>query len=283
MDGLDEQPKQQANPTRALLARALQRARGSLLWERLWPALATLATALGLFLAFSWAGLWLVLPPIAHAVVFFVFAVVIAVAALPLVVLRVPSATDGLRRLDRSSGESHRPATAVADEIAANQNDPVAQALWRAHVERALMSARKLKAGWPQPRLADARSDGVARAGAYSGGCRASSPPAASAGNASPPPSTGAAWSRRRISVSTLGSRRRSIPAGRRSCCRACAPAKPRRQRPRSRCRPAANLWCARPAMCVSTSCAKAARGRAARCACGSAGRQRGTPLRHQG
>ena len=154
MDGLDEQPKQQANPTRALLARALQRARGSLLWERLWPALATLATALGLFLAFSWAGLWLVLPPIAHAVVFFVFAVVIAVAALPLVVLRVPSATDGLRRLDRSSGESHRPATAVADEIAANQNDPVAQALWRAHVERALMSARKLKAGWPSPRLA---------------------------------------------------------------------------------------------------------------------------------
>ena len=154
MDGLDEQPKQQANPTRALLTRALQRARGSLLWERLWPALATLATALGLFLAFSWAGVWLALPPIAHAVVFFLFAVVIAAAVVPLIMLRVPSATDGLRRLDRSSGETHRPATAVADEIAANRNDPIAQALWRAHVERALMSARKLKAGWPSPRLA---------------------------------------------------------------------------------------------------------------------------------
>ena len=154
MDGLDEQPKQQANPTRVLLTRALQRARGSLLWERLWPALATLATALGLFLAFSWAGLWLALPPIAHAVVFILFAIVIAGAAVPLVMLRVPSATDGLRRLDRSSGESHRPATAVADEIATNQNDTVAQALWRAHVERALLSARKLKAGWPSPRLA---------------------------------------------------------------------------------------------------------------------------------
>jgi uncharacterized protein (TIGR02302 family) len=154
LDGLDEQPKQQANPTRALLTRALQRARGSLLWERLWPALATLATALGLFLAFSWAGVWLALPPIAHAVVFFLFAVVIAAAVVPLIMLRVPSATDGLRRLDRSSGETHRPATAVADEIAANRNDPIAQALWRAHVERALMSARKLKAGWPSPRLA---------------------------------------------------------------------------------------------------------------------------------
>ena len=29
----------------------------------------------------------------------------------------------------------------------------MAQALWQAHVERALLSARKLKAGWPTPRL----------------------------------------------------------------------------------------------------------------------------------
>ena len=154
MDSLNEQPKQQKHPTRTLLARALQRARSSLLWERLWPALATLATVLGLFLALSWAGLWLALPPVAHAIVFVVFAIVIGVAVMPLVLLRVPSAHDGLRRLDRNSGETHRPATAVADEIAANQNDPVAQALWRAHIERALMSARQLKAGWPQPKLA---------------------------------------------------------------------------------------------------------------------------------
>ena len=153
MDDLNEQPKQR-HPTRALLARALQRARSSLLWERLWPALATLATVLGLFLALSWAGLWLALPPIAHAIVFILFAIVLGIAAIPLVLMRVPSAHDGLRRLDRNSGENHRPATAVADEMAANQNDPVAQALWRAHVERALMSARRLKAGWPQPKLA---------------------------------------------------------------------------------------------------------------------------------
>jgi uncharacterized protein (TIGR02302 family) len=153
LDGLDEQPKQQGHPTRALLARALKRARGSLLWERLWPALATLATALGLFLAFSWAGLWLVLPPLARAIGLLLFVVITAIAAAPLAMLRLPSIADGLRRLDRSSGETHRPATAVADVIAANQHDPVAQALWRAHVERARLSARKLKAGWPSPRL----------------------------------------------------------------------------------------------------------------------------------
>ena len=154
MDSLDQQTPDREFSTRAVLTRALKRARGSLLWERLWPALATLATALGLFLAFSWAGLWMVLPPLGRAIGLVCFALLTLIAALPLLWLRLPSLTDGLRRLDRSSGERHRPATAVADEIAANQHDPVAQALWRAHVERALMSARKLKAGWPSPKLA---------------------------------------------------------------------------------------------------------------------------------
>ena len=153
MDGLDEQQHHRGQPTRVLLARALQRARGSLLWERLWPALATLATVAGLFLALSWAGLWIVLPPMGRAIGLIAFLLLTAAAAVPLLMLRLPSAYDGLRRLDRSSGETHRPATAIADEIAANQNDPVTQALWRAHVERALLSARKLKAGWPSPRL----------------------------------------------------------------------------------------------------------------------------------
>ena len=148
-----EKPQEQRQPTRLLLVRALRRARGSLLWEGLWPALASVATVLGLFLAFSWAGLWLMLPPLARAIGLSIFGVLLMLACVPLAVLRLPSIGDGLRRLDRNSGETHRPATAVADQIAANGNDPVAQALWQAHVERALLSARKVKAGWPMPRL----------------------------------------------------------------------------------------------------------------------------------
>ncbi len=141
-------------PIRVLLARAVRRARGSLLWELLWPALATFAMAVGLFLIFSWAGLWLVLPPLGRAIGLFVFALIIVAATVPLIRLRLPSIHDGLRRLDRVSGEPHRPATTVVDHIAGNDHDPVSQALWQAHVERALISARKLKAGWPSPRLA---------------------------------------------------------------------------------------------------------------------------------
>jgi uncharacterized protein (TIGR02302 family) len=153
LDGLNNQGHGWPVSARLLLARAVQRARGSLLWERLWPALALLATALGIFLALSWAGLWIALPPLARAICLVLFLIVIAVASIPLLRLRVPNDHDGLRRLDSVSGAAHRPATAVADEIAANQHDPVAQALWRAHVERALLSARQLKAGWPQPKL----------------------------------------------------------------------------------------------------------------------------------
>jgi len=152
LDELNDKPHDR-QPTRLLLARALRRARGSLLWERLWPALASVAIILGLFLAFSWAGLWLMLPPLARAIGLVIFGLLLIVAAVPLAILRLPSVNDGLRRLDRRSGEIHRPATAVSDHIAANGSDPVAQALWQAHVERALLSARKIKAGWPMPRL----------------------------------------------------------------------------------------------------------------------------------
>ncbi|MDI1347551.1 MAG: DUF4175 family protein, partial [Pseudolabrys sp.] len=153
MDELNDQGHDRRPSPRLLLARAVKRARRSLLWERLWPALATLSVAIGIFLALSWAGLWIVLPPWPRAIALVIMLLVIAVAAIPFLRLRVPSEHEALNRLDRGSGERHRPATAISDEIAANRDDPVAQALWRAHIERALMSARKLKAGWPQPRL----------------------------------------------------------------------------------------------------------------------------------
>jgi uncharacterized protein (TIGR02302 family) len=136
-----------------LLARALRRAWWTILWERLWPALASLAVAVGVFLAVSWAGLWLWLPPMGRAAALFILIVLVAVSAVPLLRFRLPSTYDGLRRLDRGSGLTHRPATALADELAAGEKDQVSQALWRAHVEQAVRAAAALKAGTPRPRL----------------------------------------------------------------------------------------------------------------------------------
>jgi uncharacterized protein (TIGR02302 family) len=140
---------------RSQLGAALRRARFTIFWERLWPALATLATVIGLFLTVSWLGLWLLLPPLGRAVVVAAFAVLaLVVVVVPFARLRLPVVADGLRRLDRGSGLRHRPATAIVDELAVTPQDPYAQALWRAHVERTLAAARAFKAGWPSPRIA---------------------------------------------------------------------------------------------------------------------------------
>ena len=138
----------------AMLARALGRARWSIFWERLWPALASILTAFGLFLALSWLGLWLWLPPLGRAAGLFVFFVFAVAATVPLFFVRVPTSFEGLRRLDRESKLPHRPATAIADEIAPEAKDQFAVALWRAHVERALLAAKSLKAGEPAPHVA---------------------------------------------------------------------------------------------------------------------------------
>jgi uncharacterized protein (TIGR02302 family) len=136
------------------LGRTLEHARWIIFWERLWPALASVATAVGLFVAVSWLGVWLWLPPLARAVGLVLCVLLVALSAWPLVRVRFPTRNDALRRLDRQSGIIHRPATAMADTMATPVDDPLAMALWRAHVERAIATARALKAGIPAPKVA---------------------------------------------------------------------------------------------------------------------------------
>ena len=133
---------------------AIARARRALLWERLWPLLAAIAVAVGMFLAASWAGLWLALPPLGRVIGLAIFALVALASLVPAIWVRIPRTDHALRRLDRCSGLAHRPATTIVDALATNPADPVADALWRAHVARAAEGARRLRAGWPRPRLA---------------------------------------------------------------------------------------------------------------------------------
>ena len=137
-----------------LLSNALVRARSIVFWERIWPPLAAIATVVGLFLVVSWLGLWLMLPAWGRIIGVIVFAVLLCAAAWPLLAVRFPSLDDALRRVDRASNLPHRPATAIADTIATAKDDPWSVALWRAHVERALASARNLTAGKPAPQVA---------------------------------------------------------------------------------------------------------------------------------
>jgi uncharacterized protein (TIGR02302 family) len=133
------------------LARALRRARLAVAWERVWPHLARLLTVVGLFLAASWAGLWVVSPFSLRALAFAVFVVLALAAVLPGLRFRWPSRDDALRRLDRGTGIPHRPATALTDTL--KSQDPVAQALWQESRARTLASVKRIRAGLPSPRL----------------------------------------------------------------------------------------------------------------------------------
>lgn len=126
----------------------LAQARAALLWERLGPALWAPLSVLGAFLALALLNLLILLPGWLHAVALLALA---AAFLLSLVVgvrrFRAPAADEARRRLERDSGLSHRPLHALRDRPAGN--DPMAQALWRLHQERARAAMRGLRVAWP--------------------------------------------------------------------------------------------------------------------------------------
>ena len=138
----------------AALAVALSRTRQALLWESIWPVAVALLSALGIFLSASWAGLWISLPPYARIIGVALFALLVIAALVPAIRIRIPGLGEAVSRLDRSNVATHRPATALTDKLATKSEDPMAAALWRAHLARTAEAAKQLRAGLPQPKLA---------------------------------------------------------------------------------------------------------------------------------
>lgn len=159
-DGMDkdrpqDRPDDQA-PARSThqlaLAHAIDRARLVLLWERVWPRLVLFLVIFGGVLAVSWLGFWQVVPYWARfGGVLFVLALLVG-AAWPLLSIRRPSEQEALRRIDRMTEGGHRPATALADDLATS-NDPFAKALWAEHRARVAAAAGRLRTGIPTPRM----------------------------------------------------------------------------------------------------------------------------------
>jgi uncharacterized protein (TIGR02302 family) len=138
----------------AALSVSLTRARQALLWESVWPIGVSLLSALGIFLTLSWAGLWIALPPYARIIGVALFALLLIVALVPAIRIRIPGLRDAVARLDRANPAAHRPATALTDKLATKAEDPMAAALWHAHLQRTADAAKNLRAGLPQPKLA---------------------------------------------------------------------------------------------------------------------------------
>ncbi len=142
------------NGSNLALRHALDRARLVLLWERIWPRLVLFLVIFGGVLAVSWLGFWQVVPYWARfGGVVFVLALLF-LAAWPLLTIRRPTDAEALKRVDRETGGGHRPATALADDLATT-NDPFARALWAEHRARVVAATGRLKTGIPMPRMAN--------------------------------------------------------------------------------------------------------------------------------
>lgn len=139
---------------RTQLDKSLERARLALLWEALWPVLATAGAVIGLYLLASWLGLWPLLPPWGRIAGLVLLMLLLAAALWPLRHLHVPERSIALARLDRDSALPHRPASSLDDRLTAGSGDRVAAALWSAHIRDLARRAADLRPNLPSPGLA---------------------------------------------------------------------------------------------------------------------------------
>jgi uncharacterized protein (TIGR02302 family) len=139
-----------------LLDRKLALARAALVFERLWSAGFFAAMVVGVFLLALLSGFLGALPGWAKLPALLLFAAALIFSLLPYWRLRWPHPAEALRRLEVNSALTHRPLTALRDEIAGPDPSPESLFLWQAHRRRMADSIRALKAGPP-------RSDWITR------------------------------------------------------------------------------------------------------------------------
>jgi uncharacterized protein (TIGR02302 family) len=133
------------------LERLVDRARATLLWERVWPILWRPLAVVMVFLTLSWLGLWLDASPEGRIGGLTLFGIALVLSLWPLLGLRKPGRRAALDRLDRDTGLAHGPARALEDNLALGADDAGSRALWELHRRRAEAAIAKLKLAAPSP------------------------------------------------------------------------------------------------------------------------------------
>ena len=149
-------PETRHGDARRRLDRLVAGARAAGLWERAWPVLWRPLGVVLLFLAASWLGLWLDLPPLWRMVGLGLFALLALAALVPILRVARPSRREALTRIDREAARdggtlAHDPASAIEDTLAVGGSDPATRALWALHQKRAAAAVARLRVGPPRP------------------------------------------------------------------------------------------------------------------------------------
>jgi uncharacterized protein (TIGR02302 family) len=132
--------------------RKVRLSRGALLFEQLWPRVWLLLGVLGLFIAFSLAGVWARLTELPHKILLGLFGAALLAALVAIARVRKPTREEAIRRLERVSAIKHRPASSYEDTLTLGVADARTAALWRLHRQRLAALLQKLRVGPPRPR-----------------------------------------------------------------------------------------------------------------------------------
>jgi uncharacterized protein (TIGR02302 family) len=142
-------------PASRRLRRLVRTTRAAILFERAWRIVLPLLVVAGLFVAVSWTGVWLEVPPWARGLGVLGFATAALAGLFELRRFRFPRRKEVLARIDKASGNAARPAEAFEDRLANRSGDPTTEALWAVHRRRAEAAIAALSAQWPSPRMAE--------------------------------------------------------------------------------------------------------------------------------
>lgn len=142
--------------SRAALDTLVRRARLTLMLERIWPRLWLPAGIAAAFLVTAWLGLFGLIAPGARLAVVILFGLAFLATLAPLAValLRRPSRSEALVRLESDSHLGHAPARTLDDALALGGRDPAALALWEIHRRRAAAALAAMRLRGPDPQMA---------------------------------------------------------------------------------------------------------------------------------
>ncbi|MEO9528219.1 TIGR02302 family protein [Roseibium sp.] len=136
---------------RSRLDRIVRHSRWALFVERLWRAALPVLVVIGAFVGLSWLGLWLVLPVWAGPLGVVAFAGAAFYAGKDLRHLSWPTREEALGRVEQASDLSHRPLTALEDELSIGTDNSESQAIWALHQRRTAAAIAAVRSGAPDP------------------------------------------------------------------------------------------------------------------------------------
>jgi len=124
--------------------RLVARARIRLFWENYAPTLASGFLAIAIFTLCAWLGLWQWIGDPIRLIALAITVFLLARSIYRALSLRRPTKSDARRRVERDSGQAHRPLDVLDDRPALSAD------LWPAHQKQALAQARQLRRAAPQ-------------------------------------------------------------------------------------------------------------------------------------